>query len=133
MSTSILDHFSISFFLEYEIEISLEDKLDCLCQHIQAHIIDQGGKCSSFRDFVSFITNTSDVSRAIYSNLLELLSNNTKSTNLQMELAIIIDVFVKATYNLEGARLFSIITYGHSFLFSFATTVHYPNTSAICT
>ena len=36
-----------------------------ICKHIQAHIGDQGGKCSSLRDFVSFITNTGDVSRVI--------------------------------------------------------------------
>ena len=40
-----------------------------------------------------------------HSNLLELLSNPTKSTQLQIELAVTVDVgnvFVKVTYNLEG-------------------------------
>ena len=40
-----------------------------------------------------------------HSNMLELLSNPTKSTQLQIELAITVDVvnaFVNSTYNLEG-------------------------------
>ena len=49
-------------------------------------------------DFVPFISNIDDVSRATNSNLLELLSNPTKSTQLQMELAIIVDISVKATH-----------------------------------
>ena len=79
-------------------------KLDCLCQHIQAHIGDQDEKCSNFRDFMSFITNTSDVSGENNSILLELLSNPTKNTQLQMELAITVDVLVKATYLEENNR-----------------------------
>ena len=51
-----------------------------------------------------------------HSNLLELLSNPTKSTKLQIEVTITVDlgnIFVKATYNLEGgAPLFChILTY----------------------
>ena len=41
-----------------------------------------------FGDVVSFITDTGDASTANKSNLLELLSNPTKSTQLQMELTI---------------------------------------------
>ena len=41
-----------------------------------------------FRDVVLFITN-GDASTANKSNLLELISNPTKSTQLQMELTIV--------------------------------------------
>ena len=77
VNTPVLDYFSISwinmFSWSMKSRLAWKMKLDHLCQHIQAYIGDQGGKCSSFRDFMSFITNISDVSRAINSNLLELL------------------------------------------------------------
>ena len=67
-----------------------------------------------------------------HSNLYEL-SNPTKSTQLQIELAITVNVgnvFVKATYNLEGDGPLVLSTYEYiSFLSSIATTVHYPNTA----
>ena len=43
-------------------------------------------------DIVSFITNTGNVSTGNKSNPLELLSNPTESTQLQIGLAITIDV-----------------------------------------
>ena len=52
-------------------------------------------------NIVSFISNTHDVATANQSKL----SNPAKSTRLQMELVITVDVgnvLVKATYNLEG-------------------------------
>ena len=51
-----------------------------------------------------------------HSNLFELLSNPTKSTQLQIELAITVDVgnvFVKATYKLEGDGPLVLSTYEH--------------------
>ena len=57
-------------FLEYVAEIGLEDKNRIVCANISKPISDQDGKCSSFRNFVSFLTNTGDVSRAIISNFL---------------------------------------------------------------
>ena len=57
-----------------------------------------------FGDVVSFITNSaSDISPANKSKLFDLLSNPSKAGQLQMELAMAIDVcepFVKATYTL---------------------------------
>ena len=93
------------------------------CANIfKAHIGDQGCKCSG-----KFMTALGSL---YHSNLLELLSIPTKSTQLQIELAITVDVgyvFVKATYNLEGDDPLNIVTYEHiSFLSSIATTVHYP-------
>ena len=59
-----------------------------------------------------------------HSNLLELLSNPTKSRQLLMELAITVhvgNVLVKATYNLEGDGPLVLSTYEYiSFLFSIA-------------
>ena len=63
---------------------------------------------------MSFITNTADISTANKSKLLELLSDPTKSTQLQVELAITVDVgeaFVKATYNLEGDGPLALTAY----------------------
>ena len=87
-------------------------------------------------DVVSFITNAGNASTANKSNLLELLSNPTKITQLQMELIITVDVgdVFKATCNLEVDVLLALSTYEHiSFLSTFATTVHYPHTADICT
>ena len=88
-----------------------------------------------FGDVVSFITNTTDIVTANKSKLLELLSDPTKSTQLQVELAITVDVgeaFVKATYNLEGDGPLALTAYENiCFLSSFASTMHYPNTAAV--
>ena len=71
-----------------------------------------------------------------HSNLLELLSNPTKSIQLHIKLAITVDVgnvFAKVTYNLQGDGTLVLSTYEHiSFLFFIATTVHYSNIAAIC-
>ena len=89
-----------------------------------------------FGDVVSFIANTGDSSTASKSNLLELLSNPTKSTQLIWNwlyfIADVGDVLVKATYNLEGDVPLTLSTYEHISLSTFATTVHYPNTVDIC-
>ena len=73
--------------------------------------------------------------RLDHSNMLELLSNPTKSVYLLMELVSILDVgnaFVKATCNLEGNRSLVLSTYEHvAFLSSIATIVYCPNTAAI--
>ena len=80
-----------------------------------------------------FITNTCDVSTANESNMLELLSNHIESTQLQMELVIIVnveDIFVNKIYNLQGDVPLALSTYELiSFLSTFVTTVHYPNTA----
>ena len=63
------------------------------------HIVDQSWNCSiKFMidlGICVFITNTGDVATATAtankSNLLELVSNPTESTQLQMELVIIVD------------------------------------------
>ena len=73
-----------------------------------------------------------------HSNLLELLSNPTKSIHLQMELAIIVHVGNVFLIFLRQHRIFKEMDPQYcqhmniSFLFSIATTVHYPNTAAIC-
>ena len=62
---------------------------------VKAHIDDQTGKCSS-----KFMNS---LRRLYHPNLLELLFNPTKSIQLQIKLAITVDVgnvFIKATYNL---------------------------------
>ena len=78
--------------MEYEVKINLEDKNWIICANIfKAHIDDQGGKCSS-----KFMTALGSLH---HSNLLELLSNPTKSTQLQIELVVTVDVgniFIKA-------------------------------------
>ena len=70
-----------------------------------------------------------------HSNLHELLSNPTKSTQLQIELAITVDVaiFLLRQHTIlkeVGPLVLSHMTV--AFLFSIVTTVHYPNTAAIC-
>ena len=114
--------------MEYEVNISLEDKIWIVSANIfKAHIDDQGGKCSS-----KFMTSLGSL---YHLNLLELLSNYTKSTQLQMELAISVDVgnvFVKATYNLEGDGPLVLSHMNISLLSSIGTTVQHPNTVAIC-
>ena len=85
------------------------------------------GKCSS--KFMNALGSL------YHSNLLELLSNPIKSTQLEIELAITVDVgniFVKATYNLEGDGPLVLSHMNVSFLSSIVTTVHYPNTAAFC-
>ena len=120
------------FFLEYEVKISLADENWIACANIQACMHDDhGGKCSSFRDLVSLITNTGDASIANDSNVLKLLSNPTKSTQLQLKLAITIDVFIKAKSILKEMTL-CIVTHEHTF-FPRATTVNYPSITNICT
>ena len=109
-----------------KLRLAWKIKKDYLCQCIQAHIGNQGVKCSSkfmtaFGNFVSFITNTGDVSTANNSNLHELISNPTKSTQLQMELVIAIDVgniLVKITYNFEGDGPLALSIYEHISLLS---------------
>ena len=111
------------FFLEYEVKISLEDKKWIICANIfKAHIGNQGGKCSS-----KFMTTLGSL---YHSNLLELLSNPTKSTQLQIELAVTVDVGDILLRQSDVPLVLS--TYKHIFLSLIATTVHYPNTAAIC-
>ena len=127
LNTPVLDHFSISW-----INISFKLKTGLSVPNIQAHSDDQGGKCSSFRDFFPFITNTGDISRANNLNLLGLLSNPTKST--QYETGYFCRFFfVKATYNLEGDTPLALLHVNISFVSSFTTTADYTVTAAICT
>ena len=115
--------------MECEVKISLEDNSWIVCANIfEARIGDQGEKCSS-----KFMTALGSL---YYSNLLELLSNPaTKKRELQIELVITVDlgnVFVKVTCNLEGDSPLVLSHMNISFLSSIATTVHCPNTAAIC-
>ena len=50
--------------------------------------------------------------------MVELLSNPIKSTQLQIELVIIVDIVIKATYNLEEARPLALSHMNISFLYS---------------
>ena len=88
-----------------------------------------------FGDVFSFITNSADMSPAYKSKLIVIISNPVKLGQLQMELAITIDVgepFVKATYNLEGDGPLALTAYEHiRHLYFVASTVHYPNTAAV--
>ena len=81
------------------------------------------------------ISSDNNISPANKSKLVQLLSNPTQAEQLQMELAITVDVgepFVKATYNLEGDGPLALSAYEHiCFLDSFASTVHYPNAAAV--
>ena len=89
----------------------------------------------SFGDVRTFIDNAADVSPANRCKIFQMLSDPHKNAQLQLEMAITIDVgepFVKSTYNLEGDGPLALTTYKCiCFLSSFASTAHYPNANAV--
>ena len=65
--------------------------------------------------------------------IIQICSSYYLTLQLQIEMAITVDVFVKATYNIKEDRPLALSHMNILFLSFYATTGHYPNTTAICT
>ena len=88
-----------------------------------------------FGDIEPFLNRNADLGRSSSPKLLAILSDQEKLKRLKLELAAVIDwgeVFVKATYNLEGDGLLSFTAYEEVRTVAAAVRVaHTPNTEAV--
>ena len=88
-----------------------------------------------FGDIEPFLNRNADLGRSSHPKLLAILSDQEKLKRLKLELAAVIDwgeVFVKATYNLEGDGPLSFTAYEEVRTVAAAVRVaHTPNTEAV--
>ena len=88
-----------------------------------------------FGDIEPFLNRNADLGRSSRPKLLAILSDQEKLKHLKLELAAVIDwgeVFVKATYNLEGDGPLSFTAYEEVRTVAAAVRVaHTPNTEAV--
>ena len=88
-----------------------------------------------FGDIEPFLNRNADLGRSSRPKLLAILSDQEKLKCLKLELAAVIDwgeVFVKATYNLEGDGPLSFTAYEEVRTVTAAVRVaHTPNTEAV--
>ncbi len=90
-----------------------------------------------YGDVLPFLEENSDLSPATRGKLLGIVRDTQKSSNLQLELAAVVDAaeaFVKATYKLEGDT--ALVLNCFDVLASLAAgirTAHFPNLTAVST
>lgn len=79
-----------------------------------------------------FLTNTSDLTGANQTKLVEVLTGPQKKCLFEVELAAVVDAgkpFVQATYNLEGDGCLAFTCY--EIITAAVNMAHYPNVMAL--